>query len=213
VRFLAQLALSNERVWLLTESSPLQAWAPRVEERFLAENAYLLREIDTGGASVRLLEYDTQNQPDPLGFVFPDMALNLEFGDKVRLTGMSLPDGLTYQAGQTLPVQWAWQALEPIPYDLTVSTFLVSAETGMPLVQGHDGYPVGGFRPTTTWRVGETVYDRRAFTIPADAPEGEYILWVLLYRFEDGQPVREAVTLGENVEGTVGVVEVRLKIR
>lgn len=212
VRYMAQLATSNERVWLLTESSIYQPWAPRVEERYLTENAYLLREVNTGDASVRLLEYLTENQPDALAFANPDSAFSVEFGGNIRLTGVSFPRGVTYQAGQVLPVQLWWQAAEPIPYDLTVSTFLVPAQGGEPLVQGHDSAPVGGFHPTTRWQAEEIIKDRRALAIPSDAPSGDYVLWVLLYRFENGQPLREQVTIGDNLEGTIAVLPIPITI-
>ena len=50
-----------------------------------------------------------------------------------------------------------------------------------------DGIPLGGFRPTTSWRVGEALVDRHSIELPSDLPAGEFVLWVGLYDPNTGQ--------------------------
>jgi len=51
---------------------------------------------------------------------------------------------------------------------------------------------VGGFRPTSTWRIGEVIHDRHGLLLPADIEPGEYALWTGLYDGATGErlPVR-----------------------
>jgi hypothetical protein len=45
----------------------------------------------------------------------------------------------------------------------------------------HDGLPLGGARPTTTWLPGEVIVDRYELPLLPAAPAGEYSLVVGFY--------------------------------
>jgi hypothetical protein len=55
-----------------------------------------------------------------------------------------------------------------------------------------DGEPVGGARPTDTWRAGEQIADNYALPLPLGAPPGEYRLVVALYDAQSGQRLQHA---------------------
>ena len=67
-----------------------------------------------------------------------------------------------------------------------------------------DGFPRDGTFPTTAWVAGEYITDRRAITLPADLPPGEYRLEIGLYdpRTFERVPVGagDAVTLPAAVQ-------------
>jgi len=69
---------------------------------------------------------------------------------------------------------------------------------------------VGGWLPTTSWRVGESVRDSHGLLIPENVPAGEYRLIAGLYDAEgDRLPVRDArgQVVGGNLSlGTVQVI-------
>jgi len=72
--------------------------------------------------------------------------------------------------------------------------------------------PAGGTRPTSTWRVGETIRDNIGVSIPADMPAGRYRLEVGMYLLQTSQrlAIRDAGDLRVQNDGlVVGEVEVR----
>ncbi len=77
--------------------------------------------------------------------------------------------GLAFH-GDTLFVELHWRAREPLTQDYVTFVHLLNRD-GM-FVTGQDRQPVGGYRPTSTWTVGEEIIDRFAFPL-AQAPPDE----------------------------------------
>ncbi|MCS6835197.1 MAG: hypothetical protein NZ750_04170 [Anaerolineae bacterium] len=212
LRMLNHLALHRRRLWLLAHNGPYNSWAVRPVERYLNENFYLMREIHTGDPEVRLLEYHLEAWPPAQGLMSYEHAANLRYGDSLWLDGVTLPTGLRYGLGDTLAIALWWHTEALLSEDYQVAWFVVPSDSSRPPIQGMDSAPQGGFSPTSRWTTRTPIQDRRALVLPSDLPSGEYLLWVVVYRLSADGPERLPVTQGEALEGTVGVLPLRLTI-
>ena len=205
------LSASRERIWLLAGNGPYLPWSIRPVERFMAENYYILREIE-GGPRARLLEYDTMPAPDSLLPGVPDWRADLRYGEHIELTGYSLPRGLQYQPGESLPVTFYWLSLAELTHSWKVAWFLAAADSP-PAAQGQDAAMQAGFAPTSSWRPAVPVLDNRALRLPPDMPPGDYHILVVLYRFDEvGAIVRLSASGEQTLEGHVGVLPTRIRV-
>jgi len=113
----------------------------------------------------------------------PALATPLEatLGGLIRLQGFTLQQPVA--AGDALQLALFWQALERPAQEYHVFVHVVN-EAGE-LVAQHDGPPLAGWAPTTTWPPGAMVID--TFTIPlaASLPPGEYELLAGMYSWPD----------------------------
>lgn len=104
----------------------------------------------------------------------PTIATNIRYGDVINLDGYTISDD-QLNAGDLLEVDLFWRYLNPIEEDWTVAFQLISMEDEV-IIQA-DGMPTGYV--TSAWREENSVYvDRRSLTIPAEALDGEYRLYV-----------------------------------
>ncbi len=85
--------------------------------------------------------------------------------DSIQLTGYS-----TRSMADTFFVELQWQATA-VPEQDYVTFVHVVGEDGS-LIAGQDRQPLGGYRPTGKWVVGEAVVDRFAFSLAADQLAG-----------------------------------------
>jgi hypothetical protein len=82
--------------------------------------------------------------------------------------------------GDSVDISLIWRsAVESIPASYTVFLHLVNEQEQI-LAQG-DGLPMGGFRPTTSWRQDEVIVDDHTLQVPAELAPGTYNLWVGLF--------------------------------
>ncbi len=94
------------------------------------------------------------------------------FGDQqIMLINIGLDGELA--PGQTITVNAAWQALQPIDFDYNIFIHVVD-DLGNTVAQ-FDGQPQGGDRPMTSWLPGEIIPDAYAITLPADAPASLHV--------------------------------------
>jgi len=91
---------------------------------------------------------------------------------KVALLGYYF-EPLIVHPGTTVQVDLFWQSKAPMTTDYTVFVHIIDSESGR-LVAQHDGQPVNGERPTSTWKYDEVVLDTHQITIPHDLPIGVY---------------------------------------
>jgi 4-amino-4-deoxy-L-arabinose transferase-like glycosyltransferase len=112
--------------------------------------------------------------------------LRAEFGQPTAiefhgfdLESKTTPANESSQADELkLTLVWRSVASEhPINYKVFVH--LVDEDGA--IVAQSDAYPVGRFRPTTSWRSGEVITDEHTLSVPVGGEAGEYTLWVGLY--------------------------------
>lgn len=130
-----------------------------------------------------------------------------DFGGQISLLGHSpVPEKIV--AGEILPLTFMWQAHAEISRDYKVFVHLVDGEGR--IVAQRDSEAVGGWRPTTSWPVGESIRDNHGLLIPESMLAGEYELIAGLYNAEgDRLPVRDTLgrVVGDSLSlGTVQVV-------
>lgn len=86
----------------------------------------------------------------------------------------------------TVDISLFWRsAAENIPDSYTVFLHLANEQDQI-LAQG-DGLPVGGFRPTTSWRQGEVIIDDHTIQVPSELAPGAYNLWAGLFNPATGE--------------------------
>jgi hypothetical protein len=207
---LTRLAETHDRLWLLENFGPSLPWSVRPVERWLAAHHYPLRTLEAG-PQVRLIEFSTAPAPDPFGFRSPALAVDLRYGDHVRLLGVDLPTGTATTPGAALPVSLVWTTDAPLTRDFTMALFLRAAD-GAPVAQV-DVQPGWGFAPTSGWSPGLPVWDHRALRVPVDTAPGDYQLWVKVYSFDsDFQPVNLPVSGSQALDEGIGVLPLRIHI-
>jgi 4-amino-4-deoxy-L-arabinose transferase-like glycosyltransferase len=107
------------------------------------------------------------------------------FGDLFALRKFAAP--ATAAPGHTLNVTLWWTAEQPPPLDYSVSVFVLDAAGR--LAAQHDGPPLEGASPTSTWQPGDLKYDIHPIPIPDSLPVGTYQLAVKVYWYGDNQPL------------------------
>ena len=217
-RAIHHIANKYDRFWYLANTSPFMTWSFRPVERYLALHYYPLREVPLNHAdgTVRLLEYSARSAaPHPFSTFAADMPSDLKYGENIRLLGFQLPGGRRYEPGHALELSLLWQSDKELQLDYTVAWFVVDADTMQPIVQGQDSAPQAGFAPTSSWPANMPVWDHRALRLPSETASGEYLIWVLLYRYYPENDSLERLNVaGADVteNGTVGVLPVRLVV-
>ncbi len=108
----------------------------------------------------------------------PQVARAANFDDRIALLGADLtPDPIPL--GGTLQITLHLQALSDMDIPYTVFVHLLGPDGRV--VAGHDGQPMGGLRPTTSWVPGEYIADAHQVPIPGNLDPGEYVVEVGLY--------------------------------
>jgi hypothetical protein len=106
---------------------------------------------------------------------------SLAFPVPVRLEDWTVAAAI--RPGQSLPIRLTWQALGKI--DAYYSVYVKLLDGAGTAVAGWDGQPQNGQAPTLLWVPGETLEDLVALDVPSDAPSGEYLVEVGMYRALD----------------------------
>ncbi|MDM8527951.1 hypothetical protein QUF58_07010 [Anaerolineales bacterium HSG24] len=168
---LDQLINQHEQIWWLPN------WIPATEsgvEQKLLTKGFRVREdwIDEQRLVLFALPTNIPEHARPQSSRFAD----------IRLTNLVYSP--TGQAGHGLPIQFTWQADQPLTEDYHLFIHLIDS-TGAPIAQT-DGQPVNWSRPTSTWPPNEPIIDRHALWLPANTPSGPYTLRVGWYHPADG---------------------------
>ncbi len=143
--------------------------------------------------------------------------LDVNFDDQIKLRGykLYLDYGDHTVAGGKVYLVLYWEAQQDIDTDYVVFTHVLDDQSN---VWGQiDEQPVGGARPTSTWKAGEIIADPILVPIQPDASPGDYELYVGLYNWPEierlpvlndlGQPIDERVVL-ETITITHSVWEI-----
>jgi hypothetical protein len=211
----------HDRIWLVT-SGIRPGESPNAVEQWLAVHAF--KAADEWYDDFRLCLYAS---PGALQGFETVMDSDATLGESVLLesyrigstcaqagetqggghAGPPLRHNTRAQAGDTLAVALTWQAQQGDLPDYTVFIHLISPDGA--LVAQRDGEPLGGFMPTSTWRVGEPINDRHALVLPADIEPGEYALWAGLYDTATGERLSVRLANGGTDDHVpLGTVEV-----
>lgn len=102
-----------------------------------------------------------------------------------RLTAVALPEGAEAWSGGSVAMTLVWQAMGAAPQDYSLFVHLVDSQGAM--VAQTDGYAVEGTRPTTSWKTGEILIDRRRIMLPPALPVGDYRLVIGWYDWRTNQ--------------------------
>jgi hypothetical protein len=209
VPLIYNLAQYHSTLWLMADLGPWHPWAIRPVERFMVTHYYPIRELapDPPDPRIRLIEYSTVHAPDPFAFRGPDHLTELRFGDSIRLTGFTLPSGMTYKSGDVVPISLYWQTEKALQQDYTVAYFIA----GSTVVQGTDTPPLWGFSPTSTWKPNVPQWDNHALRLPANLAAGTYQIWLRLYQSDDNT-VQLPVTGSAVKDNTIGILPVEITV-
>ena len=192
---LSQITARYQRLfvlyWAETEPDP-----NRYVERWLNANTYKASESWFG--TVRLAVYAA---PATLA-AHPDHALDVRFGDAIRLEGYSLAAD-SVVPGDTLQLALFWQAQAPIAVRYKVFVHVLDASDR--IIAQVDREPGGELVPTTIWQPGQTIVDRYGVPIPQDAAPGRYRIAVGLYGFDGARLGVQGTALDRVILGEVVV--------
>jgi hypothetical protein len=156
---------------------------------------------------------DVEVTPWPLVTESPAVPrpLQADFGQPVvaRLLGYDI-SAEEAGADEEIELKLFWHSLTgDLAESYSVFIHLVD-EAGETVAQA-DGVPLGGFRPTTSWREGEMLVDEHALTIPAGAAAGPYHLWAGFYDPESGLRLPVSVEGSLQADGRLSLTEITLK--
>ena len=205
------VAGGQDRLWVLNDGSPFITWAVLPLERTLAAQYYPLSAYETtgdDGLPVLLTSYYAGAQHEPFSLRGPDIATDLQFGDHIRLQGVTLPNGATYAPGEVIPVSLMWTTDAQLDTSYSVALHLAQTDVGV-AASARDSAPSAGFAPTTDWLPGAPIWDNRGVALPGALSPGDYDLWVAVYAGEP-LPVRGA-SIVENA--TLGVLPLSITIQ
>ncbi|MFQ5885955.1 MAG: ArnT family glycosyltransferase [Anaerolineae bacterium] len=161
--------------------------------------------IDGSGEESATLDYIrvTKGEEEP----GPKYPWEANLGDKAALLGYDL-EVKEARPGDTLHLTLYWQAQREMDEDYTVFVHLIDEQGG---IWGQkDGWPEGGFYPTSFWDPGEVVRDQYDLVIDPQVPAGLYRFEVGLYLLATGERlpiIEKGEVVGDRI--ILGEVEVR----
>ncbi len=175
--------------WGTEESDPA-----RFIEGWLDQRTF--KATDSWHGNVRLAIYAVPQEEISAEIQHP---LELAFGDEILLLGYSI-SGIEVEAGDILQLTLFWQARGEIPQRYKVFTHILDSRWN--IVGQRDAEPVGGARPTTTWKEGEFITDNYGVLVLPGTPPGEHQLEIGTYDLRTGErlPVsQDGEVLGDHV--------------
>jgi len=168
---LTHLAEENDRLWLVpydhSVGDPENIVPRRLEEHNLLVQETKLRRLTLAAyRPLRSAEEVVKQVDSVLG---DELTLESAFAttDGRRV---NLEKPVMLKAGSTVQVTLIWSALEGTSRNYTVFVHLLD-ENGVLLAQ-HDGVPVKGTRPTTTWQASEQFLDLHELIVPEVVSRG-----------------------------------------
>lgn len=120
--------------------------------------------------------------PWPLITTLPDNVrpIQVDFGPNIQLNGF-----VYEQTFDTLDVTLYWRA-KVVP-DVNYFSFVHLVAADGQIVTQQAFVPVGGLRPSRSWRAGEILTDAYTFTLSPDLPAGTYTLVAGLFDPDTGE--------------------------
>jgi hypothetical protein len=198
---LARSALTSQRWLFVTEFIPGDSRRTRATERYLVRHYYPIREVLSMNTA-RVIEFSTQSAPPDFFPPFPANASQARFGESIQLMGFDAP--LTVKQGAILPISLVWKMEGRVTFDYSVNVSLIAPDGSVQAQRA--GTPQGTFGLFTQWQPGGIYRDNHGLSVPANVPQGEYEVWVLLYDWQDntrlpimvdGQKIGDHLALGK----------------
>ncbi len=171
---LDRLTKDEQAIWLLSTYQPdletyfLRAYSLARRDRFNEFTLSLFAKSD-GNAQV----------------------LNIQIGDSITLQAVRL--GTDFQSHMPFGVELTWHTSQILSSNYQVFIHLINGD--WQTVAQTDGQPLNWTRPTSTWKMQETITDPHALWLP-NLPPDTYRLITGLYRPETGE--RLMTSSGEN---------------
>lgn len=134
----------------------------------------------------------------------PPTSVATGVGERATLLAWR-PDDMGLRAGDTTRVTLYWLSRGTMGTNYNVFVHLTGAD-GVPVAQS-DGYPGGGYTPTTRWLSGEVLPDPHRLDVPADLGAGEYQLWAGVYDPATG----ERLPVADRDDGRIFLGTVRIE--
>ncbi len=129
-----------------------------------------------GGDQVVLREAEVVVRPHQFEAPSAQAAHSIRFGELAKLVGYDFPPMLD----QSLTVRLYWQVLRET--NIAYSVFVhITAADGKTIIAQHDGPPVRGAAPTTSWVSSEYISDEHKIDLPPNLRPGRYRVRVGLY--------------------------------
>ncbi|MCX7838520.1 MAG: glycosyltransferase family 39 protein [Anaerolineae bacterium] len=173
---LEEIARRYARVWLVMFGNPAEYDPTGYLERWLGTHAY--KSFARGFVDAALSLYVMPNASPLIRYERRAML-----GDSIELLGYAF-DRVEAAPGEIVLLTLRWQTSAPIRTRYTVFAHViggVNPATQTPVWAQMDSEPAGGARPTTDWRVGQVIEDRRGLWLPEHTPPGEYLIEVGMY--------------------------------
>lgn len=150
--------------------------------------------------------YDRSATPESFAEKFvPDRPLSINLSHKVKLVGYDL-DTREARPGGVLVLTLYWQALAKMDVSYHVFTHLESDR-----IWGQsDGVPDCWRCPTTEWRPGQVITDRRRIPLDPQIPAGPHPLLVGMYELESGQRLEVIDEAGNPQAQSVLLTEINI---
>jgi uncharacterized membrane protein len=163
----------QESFWLLYwGDAPMDEYGHLIAEAGFERTATLF--VDHLGTPIYSYRYDR-----------PPATALATFGDLFALKRFYAPTVVS--PGQGISVALWWTAEQTPPLDYSVSVFLLDGSGT--LIAQHDGPPLDGHAPTSSWVPQALYFDMHHLRLPAQLPAGDYTLGVKVYWWGDGQPL------------------------
>lgn len=173
---LEDVARRYARVWLVMFGNPAEYDPTGYLERWLGTHAY--KTFSRGFVDAALSLYVMPSTSPPIRY-----ERRAALGESIELLGYAL-DRVEAASGQIVLLTLRWQATAPIRARYTVFAHViggVNPATRTPVWAQMDSEPAGGAHPTTDWRAGQVIEDRRGLWLPDHIPPGEYLIEVGMY--------------------------------
>jgi hypothetical protein len=190
IRDVLDYSLSGDfnNIWLVTNRRPVDTWAYRPVEEFLAFHSYPISEVNYPQQNLsRLIQFGAQPPPVYAIYELPKLTTPYQFGESLALIAYEFP--AEAQAGGYIPVTLVWQALATIPSDYHVNVLLLNQD-GITVAQ-RGGIPQGSFGNMQTWYTPSYANldyrhpDHHGLAIAPSLPAGIYSLQVIVYDWRD----------------------------
>jgi hypothetical protein len=121
-------------------------------------------------------------------------------------------DQANYHAGDAVRVTITWYAQNETRENFKGFVHLTDVNS-MRVVAQSDSEPVGGFTPTSQWRLGEVIEETRSLRIPDDAAGGVYQIYTGLYHADSVQNLPATFQGQVQSDGRILLGEVRVAAR